>query len=212
MAEVGRKGRVVCAMSGGVDSSVAAALLVNQGYGVIGVTMEIWPQMGELEIAHRGGCCSIGAVEDARGVCATLGIPHYVLNLRERFEAQVVENFKAEYRRGRTPNPCIACNREIKFAELLRRATALGADYLATGHYARVAAGESGYRLLRAADPHKDQTYVLWGLGQNELRRVIFPAGGHEKGEIRAIARSLGLGTWNKPDSQEICFVSGDYR
>jgi tRNA-specific 2-thiouridylase len=199
-------------MSGGVDSSVAAAILLEQGYEVIGVTMEIWPEMGEQEMARQGGCCSIGAVEDARAVCARLGIPHYVLNLRERFETQVVENFKAEYRRGRTPNPCIACNREIKFAELLRRATALGASYLATGHYARVAADGTDYRLLRAKDPRKDQTYVLWGLGQAELRRVLLPVGEHEKGEIRAMARSLGLLTWNKPDSQEICFVAGDYR
>ena len=200
-------------MSGGVDSSVAAALLVRAGYEVIGVTMEIWPEMTGVEMAHHGGCCSIGAVEDARGVCAKLGIAHYVLNLREHFLERVVENFKAEYLRGRTPNPCVACNREVKFSELLRRAAALGADHLATGHYAQVQGGPSGLHLMRAADPQKDQTYVLWGLGQDELRHVLFPVGGHHKPEIREIARSLALGTWNKPDSQEICFVTGgDYR
>ncbi len=204
--------RVVCAMSGGVDSSVAAALLVQEGYDVIGVTMEIWPEMSEEQMAHQGGCCSIGAVEDARSVCTALGIPHYVLNLRERFHQQVIENFRSEYLRGRTPNPCIACNREVKFSELLRRAAALDADYLATGHYARVEEAEAGYRLLRAADSRKDQTYVLWGLGQSELRRVLFPVGHYEKPEIRKVAQSLGLRTWDKPDSQEICFVSGDYR
>lgn len=199
-------------MSGGVDSSVAAALLVAEGCDVIGVTMEIWPEMDQAEMAAHGGCCSIGAVEDARGVCRVLGIPHYVLNLRAPFERDVIDAFRREYRRGRTPNPCIACNREVKFSELLRRAEALGADFLATGHYARVARDEAGLRLLRAVDPGKDQTYVLWGLGQPELGRVRFPVGEHHKPEIRRIAQGLGLATWDKPDSQEICFVARDYR
>ncbi len=204
--------RVVCAMSGGVDSSVAAALLKAQGYEVIGITMEIWPEMDQAEMAHHGGCCSIAAVEDARAVCDRLNIAHYVLNLRERFQRGVIDLFRSEYLAGRTPNPCIACNRSVKFDELLSRAEALSADYLATGHYARVAGGQGGYRLLRAMDPGKDQTYVLYGLGQRELSRVLFPCGEYEKPAIRQIAREAGLALWDKPDSQEICFVAGDYR
>lgn len=205
-------GRVVCAMSGGVDSSVAAALLHRQGYEVIGITMEIWPEMDQAEMAHHGGCCSIAAVEDARRVCDQLGIPHYVLNLRERFQHSVIDEFRAAYLAGRTPNPCIACNRTVKFAELLERAQLLGADKLATGHYARIRAENGQYRLVRAKDPHKDQTYVLYGLSQRELSQVLFPVGEFEKPEIRAIAHDLGFALWDKPDSQEICFVAGDYR
>lgn len=206
------RGRVVCAMSGGVDSSVAAALLHQQGYEVIGVTMEIWPEMDQAEMAHHGGCCSIAAVEDARRVCDQLGIPHYVLNLRERFQHSVIDEFRTAYLEGRTPNPCIACNRKVKFSELLDRAQLLGADHLATGHYARVRFEDGRHHLLRAQDRRKDQTYVLYGLSQPELSRVLFPVGEYEKPAIREIAREVGFDLWDKPDSQEICFVSGDYR
>jgi len=204
--------RVVCAMSGGVDSSVAAALLIAQGYEVIGATMEIWPALDQQEMARRGGCCSIGAVEDARTVCDLLGIPHYVLNLREAFERDVVDAFRQAYAQGRTPNPCIDCNRHIKFAELLKRAQALGAAYLATGHYARRMRDQGGWHLLRAADRRKDQTYVLYGLGQAQLGSLLFPTGDFEKPQIRELAHKLGLKPWDKPDSQELCFVPGDYR
>lgn len=204
--------RVVCAMSGGVDSAVAAALLVQEGYEVIGITMEIWPEMDQGEMARHGGCCSIAAVEDARRVCDQLGIPHYVLNLRERFQHSVIEEFRSAYLDGRTPNPCIACNRKVKFSELLERAELLGAQRLATGHYARVRSVDGRHRLLRAVDRRKDQTYVLYGLGPQALRRVLFPVGEYEKPAIREIARGLGFALWDKPDSQEICFVAGDYR
>lgn len=206
------KGRVVVAMSGGVDSSVAAALLVAEGYEVIGVTMEIWPEMERGDVAHKGGCCSLAAVDDARRVAETLGIRYYVMNLRERFQHSVIDYFKAEYLSGRTPNPCIACNRSVKFDTLLEKARELGADKLATGHYARVGFEDGRYTLMRAVDPRKDQSYVLYNLGQDQLKDVLFPVGAFSKPEIRARAAALGLDVAHKPDSQEICFVDDDYR
>jgi len=204
--------RVVVAMSGGVDSSVAAALLVEAGYEVIGVTMQIWPE-GKEDAAHTQGCCSLGAVDDARAVADALGIPYYVLNMRERFQSGVIDYFKDAYLRGLTPNPCIACNRQVKFDALLRKAQALGATRLATGHYARITTSPDGAcHLRRAADRAKDQSYVLFGLTQAELRHVMFPCGEFTKPEIRERARKLGLITADKPDSQEICFVTRDYR
>lgn len=206
--------RVLCAMSGGVDSSVAAALLAEQGHEVIGVTMQVWPDLGPEEEARRGGCCSLGAVNDARLVADALGIPYYVVNLRAEFERAVIDYFAAEYAAGRTPNPCIACNRFVKFDALLRKALELGCDYVATGHYARVEDDPAtGRRLLRrSADPHKDQTYALYGLTQAQLRRALFPVGGMTKDEVRARAERLGLPVARKPDSQEICFVvDGDH-
>ena len=204
--------RVAVAMSGGVDSSVAAVLLAEAGHDVVGFTMNLWPEW--VPPADDGpGCCGLGAIDDARGVARALGIPHYVLNLREAFEHAVIREFAGEYARGRTPNPCIACNRAIKFALLLDRVRALGLERLATGHYARVEHGPGGaVRLLRAADRHKDQSYVLAGVARGQLAQVLFPVGGYSKPEIRAIARRRGLSVADKPDSQEICFVPrGDH-
>jgi tRNA-specific 2-thiouridylase len=201
--------KAVVAMSGGVDSSVAAALLVDAGYDVTGIMLKLW--RGE-EINHASGCCNLGAAEDARRVADVLGIPFYVLNFANRFESSVVADFRAEYAAGRTPNPCVRCNQWIKFDTLLERARALGADVLATGHYARVREAGGRYRLLRGADPNKDQSYVLWMLGQEELAASRFPVGDLTKPETRRVAAELGLRTAAKPDSQEICFVrNGDF-
>jgi tRNA-specific 2-thiouridylase len=204
--------RIAVAMSGGVDSAVAAALLVAEGHEVLGVTMNLWPAWVP-QTDGGAGCCGVGAVDDARSVARTLGIPHYVLNLREEFEREVIGYFAREYARGRTPNPCIACNRAIKFSLLLRRMLGLEMDALATGHYARLAQGADGrVRLLRAADRQKDQSYVLACLTQAQLARLRFPVGAYTKPEIREIARRHGLCVADKPDSQEICFVPhGDY-
>lgn len=201
-------------MSGGVDSSVAAAMLVEQGYDVIGVTMQIWPSTGAPEEAFSRTCCSLSAVEDARRVAAKLGIPHYVVNFKDVFESTVIDNFIEEYRRGRTPNPCIRCNRFVKFDALLSRANSLGAEYVATGHYARILYDEStGRRLLkRGLDHSKDQSYALYSMTQDQLAHTLMPLGGMAKDETRRLAADLGLAVATKPDSQEICFVDNrDY-
>ncbi|ATY86556.1 tRNA 2-thiouridine(34) synthase MnmA [Kyrpidia spormannii] len=205
------KGTVVVAMSGGVDSSVTAALLKERGYDVIGITMRL---RGGEETSSGRGCCSVDDVSDARRVCQTLGIPFYAVNYREAFEKRVIQYFEDEYKRGRTPNPCIACNMYMKYDLLLEQALDLGADYLATGHYARVLYDESRgrYVLRKAEDRRKDQTYVLYHLTQEQLARTLFPLGEYEKSEVREMAREFGLRVANKAESQDICFVpNGDY-
>jgi tRNA-specific 2-thiouridylase len=198
--------RVAVAMSGGVDSSVAAALLVQAGHQVVGFTLNLWPAWLPEE-GNPHACCGVAAVEDARAVAQHLGIRHYVLDFRGAFEEAVIRPFAEEYARGRTPNPCVACNRHVKFSLLLDRARALGMELLATGHYARVRRDGDAVRLLRAADPRKDQSYVLYGLTQRELPHVVFPLGELTKAQVRALARQLGLPVADKPESQEICFV-----
>ena len=201
-------------MSGGVDSSVAAYLLTQQGYDVIGVTMRLWSDGVEGASRHNRACCSVEDVFDAKRVCQRLDIPHYVLNMEEEFRKHVIEYFIREYKNGRTPHPCIACNDKIKFAFFLQRALALEADWIATGHYVRRRIATDGrIELHKAVDSSKDQTYVLYGLGQDELKRSLFPIGEMPKQEVRRIAHELELPVADKPDSQEICFVpSGDYR
>ncbi len=203
--------RVVCAMSGGVDSSVAAALLVEQGYEVIGVTMQIWPEQDD---SNERACCALSAVEDARRVAARLGMPHYVLDLRDAFRHAVIDHFIDEYRAGRTPNPCIRCNRWMKFDVLLRRARELGATHVATGHYAQVVYHEAVGRwsVRRGVDRGKDQAYALYDLTQEQLASTLLPLGGLEKTRTRALAAALGLRVAQKPESQDICFVpDNDY-
>jgi tRNA-uridine 2-sulfurtransferase len=204
--------RVLVAMSGGVDSSVAAALLREHGYEVVGVAMRLAPEQPALARGtRRGTCCSHDDFEDARRVAERLDFPFYVIDLRAEFEARVIGNFISEYLNGRTPNPCVMCNREIKFDRLWQRAAALAADFVATGHYARIERDEGGrFHLLRASDESKDQSYFLFTLGQQEMARTLFPLGGLSKVQVRALARRFGLANADKPESQEICFVPHD--
>lgn len=227
------KGKVVVGMSGGVDSSVAAYLLKEQGYDVIGVTMEIWQPQKQTCMQEEGGCCGLSAVNDARKVADELGIPYYVMNFRDVFQKTVIDNFVDEYLHARTPNPCIRCNRFVKWEALLNRSLAIGADFIATGHYAKVVkltddiyhgkyassygkemkAGElfcssaGRYAVKKSVTANKDQTYALYNLTQEQLRHTLMPVGDYCKEEIRDIAKRIGIPVASKPDSQEICFV-----
>lgn len=203
---------VLIGMSGGVDSSVAAALLRDAGYRVIGATMRLWSYSDSENSAHEG-CCSEAAVEDARRVCDKLGIDFYVMNFKDEFREKVVDSFVFEYTRGRTPNPCIQCNKHLKFGSMLKKARAMGIDFIATGHYAKIEKGTDGKYILKKSDAaKKDQSYVLYNFTQEQLAHTLMPLGGYTKDEVRALAEKYGLTVANKPDSQEICFVEdGDY-
>lgn len=202
------KKKVVVGMSGGVDSSVAAHLLKEQGYDVIGVTMQIWQDEEIACQTTNGGCCGLSAVEDARRVSGDLGIPYYVMNFKEEFKTSVMDYFVEEYLEGRTPNPCIACNRYVKWESLLKRSLDIGAEYIATGHYAQIELLLNGrYTLKKSATAAKDQTYALYNLTQEQLSHTLMPVGAYTKDEIRKIAAEIDLKVANKPDSQEICFI-----
>lgn len=207
------KRKVVVGMSGGVDSSVAAYLLKEAGHDVIGVTMQIWQDEEEYVQEENGGCCGLSAVDDARRVAEALDIPYYVMNFKKEFQTEVMDYFVAEYFAGRTPNPCIVCNKRVKWEALLKRSLEIGADCIATGHYARIKQLDNGrYTIQNSVTAHKDQTYALYNLNQDQLSRTLMPVGAYTKEEIRQIAEKINLRIANKPDSQDICFIpDGDY-
>ena len=200
--------KVVVAMSGGVDSSTALAILKEQGYDCIAVSMQLWDYSEKDDATHTAGsCCSMDDIYDARHVAEGLGVPFYVVNAEDAFAEKVVADFIEGYAKGLTPNPCIRCNEFLKFGLLLRKAALLGAGFLATGHYARIEAGPAGFKLLKAVDPEKDQSYFLFTMTEEHLSKVLFPLGGLTKKEVRSMAKRLGLRTSDKPESQEVCFV-----
>ncbi len=203
-----KKEKVMVAMSGGVDSSVAAALLKKQGFDVVGVFMRFWSEPASGAGCAMNKCCSFEAYNDARRVAQKLGIPLYTLNMKVPFKKLVVDYFLKEYQAGRTPNPCVECNRFIKFGELLRKAKAMGAEFIATGHYARV----NGGKLLKGKDPEKDQSYFLYTLTRDKLKQVLFPVGDYNKPRVRAMAKKFGLPVHAKKDSQEVCFVGASLK
>jgi tRNA-uridine 2-sulfurtransferase len=209
-----QKGRVLVAMSGGVDSSVAAILLREQGYDIVGITMKTWDFSSSGSLSKETGCCSLDSVNDARSVAVKYGFPHYMLDFRKEFEEKVISNFIDEYMAGRTPNPCVVCNKLVKWSDLLEKADQLNCDYIATGHYAVLMNENERFFLRKGADDSKDQTYVLWGLSQEHLSRTIFPLGNFLKSDIKEMAVRFGLPRIaQKKESYEVCFIpDNDYR
>jgi len=209
-----QKERVLLAMSGGLDSSVAAILLLEQGYDLVGVTMVVWDYESAGGVAPESGCCNLEAINDARKVAVNLGFPHYVLDLKEKFEEKIISNFISEYLAARTPNPCVLCNKLMKWSDLLQKADELDCQYIATGHYARIVFENGRYFLRKGLDSNKDQSYVLWALSQEHLSRTLLPLGTYEKSKIREIAVQHKLEKIaKKSESYEICFIpDDDYR
>lgn len=209
-----KQGRVLMAMSGGIDSSIAAMLLHEEGYEIIGITMKVWDYASSCGSTKETGCCSLDSINDARQMAVNMGFPHYVLDLREDFNKHIITNFVDEYLSGRTPNPCVLCNTHIKWDALLKKADQLNCDYIATGHYAQVREENKRYVLSKGLDDNKDQSYVLWGLTQESLSRTLFPLGGYHKTQIKEIAEKNGYkNLTQKSESYEICFIpDNDYR